>query len=212
MGLGQRDGEGFRLRPDGERLTYRITHAGARVGVTTHEFAEMVVSFWRDVGIDASAEEVEESLYDERMANGEVDCGLWHADRCTDLLMPVEPQWFIPTDYPLSQQWTEWYSASEDEKDQYEAPPEDVQQLLAWYDEFRITLSETARIEIFQRILDWLAENPLLIGTVVESPAPVLFNRNMRNLPRPNAPIGWDTYGVGAHRPEAFFYVGGERA
>jgi hypothetical protein len=40
----------------------------------------------------------------------------------------------------------------------------------------------------------------------------VLFNRNMSNLPRPKAPIGWDTYGVGAHRPEAFFYKGGVRA
>jgi peptide/nickel transport system substrate-binding protein len=213
MGLDQRDSRGFRLRPDGETLTYRITHSGARVGVTTHEFAEMVVTFWRDVGIDASAEEIDESLYDERMENGQVDCGVWHADRCTDLLMPVEPNWFIPTgDTVMSQPWNDWYEADEDERAEMEAPPEEIQQLLEWYEEFRITLSESERILIFQRILDYLADNPLVIGSVLESPAPVLFNRNMRNLPRPKAPIGWDTYGVGAHRPEAFFYEGGERA
>jgi peptide/nickel transport system substrate-binding protein len=213
MGLDQRDSGGFRVRPDGQRLTYRITHSGARVGVTTHEFAEMVVTFWRDVGVDASAEEIDESLYDERMENGQVDCGVWHADRCTDLLMPVEPQWFIPTGSRVqSQAWNDWYEADEEGRADMEAPPEKIQELLEWYDEFRITPSETERIAIFQRILDYLAENPLIIGTVVESPAPVLFNRNMSNLPRPKAPIGWDTYGVGAHRPEAFFYEGGVRA
>jgi hypothetical protein len=127
--------------------------------------------------------------------------------------MPVEPQWFIPTGNRVqSQAWNDWYEAGEEERAEMEAPPEEIQELLAWYDEFRITPSETERIAIFQRILDYLAETPLIIGTVVESPAPVLFNRNMSNLPRPKAPIGWDTYGVGAHRPEAFFYEGGVRA
>jgi hypothetical protein len=34
----------------------------------------------------------------------------------------------------------------------------------------------------------------------------------MRNLPRPKAVIGWDSYGDSIYHPEAFFYAGGQRA
>ena len=70
----------------------------------------------------------------------------------------------------------------------------------------------TQRVEIGQNIFDYLAENPLSIGTILESPAPLLLNKNMRNLPRPKVPVGWDTYGISTYHPEAFYYVGGERA
>ena len=44
MGLTERNGDGFRLRSDGEVLKFNIEHAGPRVGVATHEFTEIVVT------------------------------------------------------------------------------------------------------------------------------------------------------------------------
>jgi peptide/nickel transport system substrate-binding protein len=51
MGLDQRDSEGFRLRPDGARLSYQIEHAGQRVGPLTEKYAEMVTTYWREIGV-----------------------------------------------------------------------------------------------------------------------------------------------------------------
>jgi hypothetical protein len=47
---------------------------------------------------------------------------------------------------------------------------------------------------------------------LLECPAPLIYNKNMRNLPRPKILMGWDTYGNSTYHPEAFYYEGGKRA
>jgi hypothetical protein len=74
------------------------------------------------------------------------------------------------------------------------------------------TADDAERVELGQKIFDYLAETPLSIGSVLECPAPLIFNKNMRNLPWAKAPVGWDSYGISTYHPEAFFYEGGERA
>ena len=44
---------------------------------------------------------------------------------------------------------------------------------------------------------------------MLECPAPLLFNKNLRNLPKAKAYIGWDSYGLSTYHPEAFYYEGG---
>jgi len=216
MGLDQRDSDGFRLRPDGERLTYLIEHTGARVGPAIGKICEITTTFWREIGIDASAKEVQEALYNERMLNFQTHCGIWHADRCTDLLWHVQPQWYIPTGDAqqggASAAWTNWFNAADRNAEDLIQPPDEIKELFGYFDQMTSVVSEDERVEWGQKIFDYLAENPLEIGFFLEMPAPLLFNKNLRNLPRPNAVIGWDTYGLSTYHPEAFFYEGGERA
>jgi peptide/nickel transport system substrate-binding protein len=216
MGLDQKDSEGYRLRPNGERLRYNIEHAGHRVGVSTGQFTEMVVTFWREIGIDATTREIQESLYNERMQNALVHCGVWHQDRVTDLLLHIEPQWFIPTGDPgqgtASGKWAQWYTASDRTAEELVEPPDWLKELYGYFDQMTATTSEDERVALGQKIFDFLADRPLQIGSVLESPAPLLFNKNLRNLPRPKAPVGWDTFGISTYHPEAFFYEGGQRA
>ena len=214
MGLEQRNAAGIRLRPDGAPLQYFIEHAGIRVGASVHEFTEMVTSYWRDIGIDATTKEIDEALYNERMTANEVHCGIWHADRVTDMLMPIEMHWFLPTGNgqqgTASTAWVQWYQAQD--REGLPEPPERVMQLLELRDRMQEVLDEDERVAIGQMIFDDLAENPMVIGTVLESPCPLLYNINLRNVPRPKMPIGWDTYGVNTYHPAAFFFVGGQRA
>ena len=213
MGLDKRDSEGYRLRPDGKRLTYNIEHCGIRVGASVHEFTEMICTYWREIGIDATTKEIDESLYNQRMLADEIHVGVWHADRCTDMLLPLQMQWYVPTGDPAqggaSAAWYRWYTAVD--KTDLPEPPEPIKQLFAWVDEMRAVVDEEERVAIGQKIFDYLAENPLSIGIVLESPCPLIINKNLRNLPRPKVPIGWDTYGINTYHPAAFFYEGGQR-
>jgi peptide/nickel transport system substrate-binding protein len=216
MGLDKRDADGFRLRPDGARLTFLIEHAGERVGVVTNKFVEMAVSFWRELGIDASAKQIQESLYSERMRNYQVQCGIWHADRCTDMLLHIEPQWFIPTGDPgqgtACSAWATWFMAEDKTAEGLIEPPADIKNLYDIFAQMTSVVDEDERVALGQQIFDFLADNPLQIGSILECPAPLLFNRNMRNLPRPKSPIGWDTFGLSTYHPEGFFFEGGVRA
>jgi peptide/nickel transport system substrate-binding protein len=214
MGLDERDGDGFRLRPDGERLRFNIEHAGERVGPVTDKYTEIVVTQWRDIGIDATTKQIQESLYGERLQAYQVQCGIWHQDRCTDMLFPIEPQWLIPTasgQGGACSAWANWFTAADRTAEGLIEPPQEIQQLYDIFDQMTSVVDEDERVALGQQILDYLADNPLEIGVILECPAPLLFNKNMRNRPRPKVPIGWDTYGLSTYHPEALYYEGGER-
>jgi len=215
MGLDQRDADGFRLRSDGQRLTFLIEHAGDRVGVVTNKFVEMAVTFWRELGIDASAKVIQESLYNERMLNHQVQCGVWHADRCTDMLLHIEPQWYFPTGDPnqgtACSAWAQWFQAEDKTVAGLIEPPAEILKLYDIFAQMTSTMDENERVTLGQQIFDWLADNPLEIGSIVECPAPLLFNKNLRNLPRPKSVIGWDSFGLNTYHPAGFFYEGGVR-
>jgi peptide/nickel transport system substrate-binding protein len=216
MGLDQRDSDGFRLRPDGERLTYLIENTGARVGPAIEKICEMTSTFWREIGIDASAKTIDESLYNERMLNYQVHCGIWHADRCTDLLLHIQPQWYLPTgdgqQGTACSAWVAWFNAADRNAEDLIQPPDEIKELYGYFDKMTEVVSEDERVKYGQMIFDYLAENPLQIGFFLEIPAPLLFNKNLRNIPPSKAVVGWDTYGLSTYHPEAFFYEGGERA
>lgn len=215
IGLDKRDSEGFRLRPDGKRLTYQIEHAGIRVGESTGKYTEMVTTYWRDIGIEATTKEITEALYGERMNGYQVQCGIWHADRCTDMLLHIQPQWYIPTadsaQGTACSAWVHWYNAVDRNAPELIQPPDEIKQLYDYFAKMTEVLSEDERVMWGQKMFDYLAEKPLEIGLVLECPTPLLFNKNLRNLPRPKAVIGWDSYGLSTYYPEAFYYEGGQR-
>ena len=215
MGLDRRDAGGYRLRPDGQRLGYHIEHAGIRVGASVHEFTEMVTTYWREIGIEATTKEIATSLYNQRMQADEIHVGVWHSHGCTDMLVHIDIIRFVTGNASqggASAAWHQWYSATDKEAEGIVEPPEQIKQLYAWIDEMRSVVSDAERVALGQRVFDALAETPLAIGIVLECPHPLLMNKNLRNMPRPKVPIGWDSYGINTFHPAAFYYEGGERA
>jgi peptide/nickel transport system substrate-binding protein len=215
MGLNKKDANGIRQRSDGKPLTYVVEQAGLRVGPLTPKVCELVVSYWRDIGVDASTKEVETSLLDQRLNNGQVHATVWHADRCTDLLLPLEMRWYIPTDTGqggASSKWAAWHNAVDKTAANLVEPPDQIKKYYDLFAQMTSTIDENERVKFGQQIFDGLAETPLSIGLMLECPAPLIYNKNMHNLPRPRATMGWDTYGNSTYHPEAYFYVGGQRA
>lgn len=216
MGL-KRGPDGMRTRLDGSKLTYNIEHSGVRVGPAVAKITEMVAGYWREyLGIDATTKEIQDSLLVERKVNAQVQCAVWHADRCTDMLLHIEPDWFIPVGHQdqggPAPKWADWYVAPDRTAEGLIEPPDEIKRLLDIFDQMTAVVDEEERVRLGQQIFDYLAENPLEIGLVLECPAPLLFNKNMRNLPKPKSYIGWDSYGLSTYQPSAFFYEGGVRA
>jgi peptide/nickel transport system substrate-binding protein len=215
MGL-KKGADGMRTRPDGSKLTYNLEHSGIRVGPAVPKICEMIVGYWREVGIDATSKEIQDSLLVERKNNSQVQVTVWHADRCTDMLLHIEPCWFIPTgnggQAGPSPMWVNWYNAPDKTVAGLVEPPEDVRKLLSTFDQMTAVVDENERVKLGQSIFDYLKDNPLEVGLVLECPAPLLFNKNLRNLPKAKSYIGWDSYGLSTYHPEAFFYEGGVRA
>jgi peptide/nickel transport system substrate-binding protein len=215
MGL-KKGADGMRTRKDGTPLKYNLEHSGIRVGPAVPKVCEMLAAYWREVGIDATSKEIQDSLLVERKTNALVNATVWHADRCTDMLLHIEPQWFIPTSNGsqggCDAKWGQWYLAADKKAEGLVEPPDEIKKLLSTFDQMTAVVDETERVKLGQEIFDWLEKNPLQIGLILECPAPLLFNKNLRNLPKAKAYIGWDSYGLSTYHPEAFYYEGGVRA
>lgn len=206
MGLDKKDSQGFRLRSDGQRLSLAIQHSGIRVGPSLGAFTELIVSYWQDVGVDASTHEIAAALEESRWQNDEIAVAAWYADRCTDLLMTVEMRWFVPTEPDKAgpgSAWGRWYSSGGLKG---EKPPERIAGFYTLYEQIQQTTDETQRTDLVKQILRSHAKDPLGIGTVLECPGPIISNKRMRNLPKPKSLLGWDTYNISSYHPEAWFY------
>ncbi len=204
MGLDQRDSEGYRLRPDGERLMITLegsTHQEVRLAN-----AEMVVQQWQELDIDIRLDAISGELAGQRAPANQMDATLWGGDKATDVLFPVTPQFITPaqgpgwerTIWPL---WETWFITDGREG---EEPMEDARNLQLWWEEMMGEPDQERRIELGKKILASQAENLWSIGTIGEAPYPVLANKDLVNVPE----FGlwtWDTMWLLIHDPEQIF-------
>lgn len=77
MGLDQRDSDGFRLRPDGQRLTLLLEHGAHAPDLGPA--AELVGEHLRDVGIDVQVKQIDPQLWGQRRDANELQASVFWA-------------------------------------------------------------------------------------------------------------------------------------
>ncbi|MCZ6772972.1 MAG: ABC transporter substrate-binding protein, partial [Proteobacteria bacterium] len=101
------DGDGLREYADGSPLiiTLEFLDFETPKGISM----ELVASYWREVGIDLRLKLVDRGLQSARAQAGEMQMTLWHADRVTDILFPVVPDWWVPRSTGWDRgMWNDW--------------------------------------------------------------------------------------------------------
>ncbi|MAS37476.1 MAG: peptide ABC transporter substrate-binding protein [Anaerolineaceae bacterium] len=196
--------DGFRLRPDGEPLVFRILHRET-TGTPGADEMQLVEDYWRAVGLNVSQDVVERSLYEERTENGDVDVGMWSVDRSS--IVMADPGRYIGTtdDGPWAPLYGHWWTPGSPLKKV--EPPADhpIREIWRLWEEARAEPDEAQRNAIFQQLLDIHKEHPYQIGTVGESPRINIVANNMANFVE--GYIADDTLrDVGLINPVQFFF------
>src|SRR5262249_49169822 len=100
----KKDADGFYLRPDGQPLTINlqtITEEGW--GKT----AELVATYWTNIGIKTQYNPIERSLWSERSTANELDMYVWHDYSYSERLFAgVWGQWDIGS---AAIEWSNWF-------------------------------------------------------------------------------------------------------
>ncbi|NLK07391.1 MAG: hypothetical protein GX316_01665, partial [Firmicutes bacterium] len=205
IGLDKRDNAGYRLRPDGKRLTITIEYCEADTPKTPT--LELVREFWEDAGVDTSLKLISNTLVSERATANEIQVGIHHADRSTDPLFYHEPYWYTPIQLGWEQntwpEWARWYTSS---ATQGEEPPAHVKELLDIFTEIQTSVDESKRVELGKELLRHQAENLWVLGTVGNAPYVVIAKNNLRNV-NETGWWGWDGYFGYPYNPEQYFFV-----
>jgi len=194
MGLDKRDGEGYRLMTNGDRLTWQIDYPGA--GERPREVvAELVIEQWREnLGLDATLKAYTGELMSERVRANEIQMNLGDCDNAMDIMFILTPYWSVPMnwgwEWSWEAQWGLWYQTNGEEG---EEPPQHMKDLLDKWERMKATLDEDERTKLGKEILAQQAENLWVIGTVGLAPVPIIVASNLRNVPDEQL-WGWDCF------------------
>ncbi len=189
MGLDQRDGEGFRMLPNGETLFLNF-----QVSVPEQaweQIGELVTSYWNDVGVKTSYKLIEIGLYNEIRDGNQHDLAGWALDvddigDFSNDLGNLRPFWGSRAN---AHPWDDWFDTNGEDG---EEPPEEIKALDALAEELLAQpFGSEAYLAIGEEFYDAAFRNLYMIGTIQRPPQPLLFKTNLMNTPPNDTTAQW---------------------
>jgi peptide/nickel transport system substrate-binding protein len=182
-GYVERDGDGFRLGPDGKRITFSIEVPTA-FRAEWPDTAQLVATHWRRVGIDAHVKNEDRSLFDQRTDGGQHDAAVWQAEGGGWIEPLMRTDWYFPsanesTNYAPT--WMRWYQTRGKEG---EEPPPPVRRQMELYDQVRQTMDEEQRDALLRELLRIAKDFFFHIGTILMPPSYGIVKNNFHNVPK----------------------------
>ncbi|MBS1253922.1 MAG: putative ABC transporter-binding protein [Anaerolineales bacterium] len=205
VGLTERDDEGFRLRPDGERLDLEISVVPTQFAAWP-DIGQLIVENWADVGVRAHLELRERTLHFAMRDTSDLQIEIWNEDT-TGFPFSGQPK-FDPRSQPglvfapLMRQWINTDGAEGIE------PTPEIQRLMDIIDEAKVS-GRDRQVELAQELFRIWADNIWQIGTVGLTPmvqGVVVVNEDLHNVPEV-AGNDWPLRTPGNTRPEQYFYA-----
>lgn len=201
-GLTERDAQGFRLLPDGERFAFDMAYPGVDVPLYG-DALEIIKDQWAEIGVDLNATSVERSIYFSRGEANEHDIMVWGGEGGLDpTLSPRDVLATHPQGSWYAIPWVRHYLSGGTEG---EAPSESMAKRLALYDEFRRTGDPTRQDEIFAEILQEAADAFEVFGIVSSPDVFGIRKANLMGVPA-SMPGSWVYPDPGPSLPQTYWY------
>ena len=203
MGLDQRDNQGYRMMPDGRRLTFTLEYLDSETPKQPN--VELVTQHWQEIGVDMRSRVISGELQRQRAEANLMDASVWHGDSSTDIRFPTEASAYVPIsrwDRTIWPAWGQWYASGGNAG---EEPPAAIQELYNAWIQLLQEPDEAMRTELAQMLLDAQAANLWTIGTVANTPYPIVVNQSLRNVPEHGFWV-WDSLWSCSRHPETFYF------
>ena len=182
IGLDKKDSAGFRLGPDGKRLTIVFMVADV-FGAGYPDIMEQVQRYAKDVGLDIQIRATDRARLTTMLNGNEQDAYIWNAtgslsDAYTDVrgYMP-----FQKADLFFAMKWSEWYS----DHALGEQPPPAVVAQMKLYDQVNSATSEAEQLRTMRAFLEMAADNFYTIGIVRPLSKAGIASVTLRNVDDP---------------------------
>lgn len=171
MGM-KKGSDGLRTAPDGKKFSL-LLEVGAQAPDIV-PLTELIVEFWREIGIDAKMKKIDGALWGTRGAANEIQA---------TMIWTHTPLWYM-ADFGQAhwgRLWDQTYNNTANESGQQEQPPEDV---LRFYDLLRkvsISPPEEGRAAVEEVKRD-LAENLWYFVHIENVMQPLIINEKLGNV------------------------------
>jgi len=197
----EKDASGFRLGPDGRRITVIIEVPSFNSdGI---DALQIVQANWNAVGVDTQVRTMDRSLFETRREANELDASLWQGDGGLMDAM-LDPRWYLPynDNSMFAVAWGYWRMGDA----RGEEPPAIVRQQMALFEQLGATASPEAQHAIMAEILDIAAEQFYGIGISLPPRRYGIARNDLRNVPPSMPGSGGPFPNPGPTNPEQFFF------
>ena len=202
LGLGQRNAQGWRLDAAGEPLQISITYPNYLYGDL---ITDLIRRHWQAIGIKIHWDLVERSVFEQRVADNDVEVTLYLYSRT--LTIPPDPTFFlgVAAEGTWMPRWSLWYTTSGLEGIE---PPVDhpIREVWATWAKAQTAPNRTEAHAFVHKMIDIHKEHVWVIGVVAELPVPVIVRNNFRNVPEFGVAAD-ELRGTGSGQPAQFFFT-----
>jgi peptide/nickel transport system substrate-binding protein len=212
MVMPDRDADGYRLRPDGERFTFTV--------VVNQDFRpdwvdvmQLVQRNWQEAGIDARLDVVSDDLYDLRREDLSTDATVWAGENGTGQLpmLAVAAKHgggYIPENAAA---WWAWFDRQLDPDAETEVdpvtPPATIQRQFEILSKLPTSVGEE-QIALMNEHLELAAEGFYTIGLSLPMGDYRVVSNNLGNVPE-SVITGWLYPGPSPVNFETFYIIDG---
>lgn len=202
--LPEKDAEGVRLGPDGERFSLIFLVADV-FGLQYPDAMELIAGYARDVGLDFQIRATDRSRLIELHTSNDFDAYLWNCSggQADAYLTPI---CYVPT-ISNSVSWAREWAAWGVDPSAGEEPPQHVKDIFDTYKQVRSAATPEEQKVLMTKVIDMASDALFTIGLVQPEPVFGIARNNVRNVPDP-LPIAGQLWFPAPYTAQMYFEGG----
>lgn len=196
----KKDSEGFRLGPDGKRISFNIMVIPALGDFL--DSTQLTAQYWQAVGVDAKVQTVDRTLFYDRKDNNDQDASVFlGSGGMGDALF--EPTFYFPfwNESLFAVPWGNWYASGGKSG---EEPTAAAKKQMELYREVLKTADVGKQNELMQQLLNIAADEFYAIGISTPGPLFSAVKNNLHNVY--DRPFAWTYPSPVASNTEQYFF------
>jgi peptide/nickel transport system substrate-binding protein len=204
MGLVKRDGDGYRIFPNGQRVEIIVETAGE--DTLQSDILELIQDQWHEIGVKLIIRASQRDVMRRRAISGLAVMTIWNGFDNAVASPEMAPSELIPSSQS-NLQWPQWgmFYSSRGKKGT-EPDLEAVRQLVQSAQNWKRATTKENKTKYWHKILDLYSDQVFSIGTVNGALQPIVVNKHLRNVPKQAIYAYSPTSYFGVYMPDTFWY------
>lgn len=201
LGLTKRDSDGYRLYPDGGRVSMDCIIAIQLAQQV--DAMDLIRKQWAKIGIEMVMQVTERSLNFDRANSNEYDISVDSAPGGMDATQSPRPYITVHGESRQSVQWFKWYASN---GKQGEEPSPSMKKRLDLYEQWRAAKSTAEADKLYKEILNIAADEMEVLGVVRPPKDNAIRRSTLRNVYE-RMPAGWTYPTPGPSLLQQWYYA-----
>lgn len=203
--LPDKDSDGWRLLPNGEKLSIVFTIQTGDYGLRFTDVAELLKGYFAEVGVDIILDIVDNAIWSDRRDDNTMEATVFTGEGGVGLSAITDARYFVPSHGQAvwGNAWSIWYL--EPDNPAGVEPPQVIKDQFDLLEAVRQAPTAEERISLMQELLQVCADNFWVLG--ISSPNTTFrpLNSNIANVPEQWVD-GWNPGGVAIAFPEQWYF------